>query len=384
VTAAAARRVTLGLLLAASLVLPGCATISRQPFTEAQQAAASIPGIPAARFWADAPDASRQMAATFTDAGGDKAMLALSSGSENGAYGAGLLKGWSESGARPEFAIVTGVSTGALIAPFAFLGSDQDATLERIFTTISARDVYSNRFPLAVPLSPSAATTKPLKRLIAKVMTDALIDRIGAEQLRGRRLFVGTANLDAQRMVVWNMGAIAASGAPGRHALFRQVLLASSAIPAFFPPVMIRAEHAGRPISEMHVDGGTTAQIFTMPDDAITGDRALAGPRALRIYLIVNNKLNGEFQMAKARTIPIATRSISLNMRSSMNGSINMSYLYAKARGIDFNMSFIDRSYVEEDHSPFDTAYMRGLFAFGVQRGQGGDFWSKRPPGEDE
>lgn len=177
----------------ASLALQGCATIQRAPFTEAQQVEAVIPGIPAARFWADAADAGRQMAAPFTGAQGEKTMLALSGGSDNGAYGAGLLNGWTQAGTRPEFSIVTRVSTGALIAPFAFLGSDQNATLERLFTTISAKDIYRNRFVLPVPSSPSAASTKPLVRLIASVVTENLVDRIGREHSRRRRLFVGTA-----------------------------------------------------------------------------------------------------------------------------------------------------------------------------------------------
>ncbi len=370
-------------LIAASLAIQGCATINREPFTEAQQVEATIPGIPAARFWADAPDAGRKMSPALAGPMGEKTMLALSGGSDNGAYGAGLLNGWTRAGTRPEFSIVTGVSTGALIAPFAFLGSDQNATLERIFTTISAKDIYRSRFAPAIPLSPSAASTKPLARLIASVMTDALIDRIGSEHVRGRRLFVGTANLDAQRMVIWNMGAIAASDAPGRHALFRQVLLASSAIPAFFTPVMINAEYGGRAISEMHVDGGTTAQILTLPDEAITGDRP-AGARPLHIYMIVNNKLNGEFKLVNPRTIPIASRSISLNLRSSMAGTVNLSYLYSKAHGIDFSMSFIDKDYPDEGHKLFDNAYMRGLYDFGLKLGQSGDFWKKRPPDQDE
>lgn len=274
---------TLRLAAVASLALQGCATIQRSPFTEAQQAEASIPGIPQARFWADAADAARLMSPGLTGPQGEKTMLALSGGSDNGAYGAGLLNGWSQSGKRPEFTIVTGVSTGALIAPLAFLGADQDATLERLFTTVSSNDIYRSRFALAIPLSPSAASTKPLERLIAATMNDALIDRIGQEHVRGRRLFVGTANLDAQRMVIWNMGAIAASDAEGRHALFRQVLLASSAIPAFFTPVMIKTRSAQRTISEMHVDGSTTAQMLTLPDDAITGDIPAGGSRPLHI-----------------------------------------------------------------------------------------------------
>ena len=381
-------RATVGIAVIAALALQGCATINREPFSEAQQVDATIPGIPAARFWADAPDAARQMSPSLTGALGEKTMLALSGGSDNGAYGAGLLNGWSLAGTRPEFSIVTGVSTGALIAPFAFLGPDQDETLEHLFTTISARDIFKGRFPLAIPASPSAASTRPLTRLIASVMTDALIDRIGREHVRGRRLLVGTANLDAQRMVIWNMGAIAASDAPGRYLLFRQVLQASSAIPGFFMPVMIRAEFGGRAISEMHVDGGTTAQIFSLPDEVITGAstdlRPAAGARPLHIYMIVNNKLNGEFRLVKPKTIPIASRSISLNLRSSMGGSVDLSYLYAKARGIDFNMSFIDKDYPDAGHKLFETTYMRGLYDYGLKLGRTGTFWQKHPPGQDE
>ena len=371
-------------LLAASLALSACATIQREPFGELQQEDAAIPGIPKARFWADVPGAARLMAPAFAAANGERAMLALSGGSDNGAYGAGLLNGWTKSGKRPEFAIVTGVSTGALISPFAFLGPDQDATLEKLFTTISGKTIYKNRFPVVIPFSPSIASTKPLAKMIETVMTDALIDRIGREHTRGRRLFVGTANLDAQRMVIWNMGAIAASTAPGRFALFRQILLASSAIPAFFPPVMIKAESGGRTITEMHVDGGTTAQVLTLPDAAIVADAVPNAAKPLHIYMIVNNKLNGEFKLVKPRTVPIASQAISLNMRRSMAGAVNLSYLYAKSKGVDFNLSFIDKTYPAADHDLFDTAFMRGLFAYGMKLGETGTFWAKEPPDQDE
>ena len=371
-------------LLAASLALTGCSTIHREPFNERQQVEAVIPGMPQVRFWGDEPGTARLMAPSFSSASGERSMLALSGGSDNGAYGAGLLGGWTKSGTRPEFAVVTGVSTGALIAPFAFLGPDQDATLETLFTTISAKNIYKNRFPLAIPFSPSIASTKPLARMIGEVMTDALIDRIGAEHARGRRLFVGTANLDAQRMVIWNMGAIAASKAPGRYGLFRQVLLASSAIPAFFAPVMIKATVNGREISEMHVDGGTTAQILTLPDQAIVAGKLPSGLSQLRIYMIVNNKLNGEFHLVKPRTVPIASQAITLNMRRSMASTVNLSYLYAKAHGVDFNLTFIDKDYPRSEKNLFDTETMRTLFAYGRKLGETGTFWAKRPPDQDE
>lgn len=365
-------------------MLQGCATIHREPFSEAQQREATIPGIPAARFWADTPDVARQMSSSFTGAQGEKTMLALSGGSDNGAYGAGILNGWSQTGTRPEFSIVTGVSTGALIAPLAFLGPDQDVALERLYTTISAKDIYRGRFAPTIPVSPSAASTKPLARLIASVMTDALIDRIGHEHSRGRRLFVGTANLDAQRMVVWNMGAVAASNSPDRYQLFRKVLLASSAIPALFTPVIIQAEAEGRSISEMHVDGSTTGQILTLPDQTITGGHDASGARSLRLYIIVNNKMNGEFHLVTPRTIPIATQAFSLNMRSSLVSTVSLSYLYAKEHGIDFNISYIAKDYPGESRTLFDTAYMLGLYRHGFNLGRSAYLWEKRPPGQTE
>lgn len=371
-------------LLALALVssaLGGCATIHRGAFTEAQATAATIPGIADARFWADAPGAGRQMMAPFRSKDGETTMLALSGGSDNGAYGAGLLNGWTKAGTRPEFSIVTGISTGALIAPFAFLGSDQDPALERLYTTISRRDIYRTRFPLAIPLAPSATSTKPLRQMIARTLSDALIDRIAQQHARGRRLFVGTANLDAQRMVIWNMGAIAASPAPGRYELFRQVLLASASIPALFPPVVIKTQASGREISELHVDGGTAAQMFTLPDDVVVGGALPAKVSLLKIYIIVNNKLNGAFHLVTPKTIPIATQSFSLNLRSALGNSIDLSYLYAKTHGIDFNVSYIGKDYPGDDHSAFDNAFMRGLFAHGLSIGQSGTFWEKRPPG---
>lgn len=364
--------------------LEGCAAIHRGAFTQAQAVEATIPGIADARFWADAPGAVRQMSATFRDQEGGTTMLALSGGSDNGAYGAGLLNGWTRSGKRPDFSIVTGISTGALIAPLAFLGATEDVALARIYTTISQRDIYRTRFLLAIPLSPSAASTKPLGRLIAKSMPDALIDRIALEHARGRRLFIGTANLDAQRMVIWNMGAIAASRAPQRHALFRQIMLASAAIPALFPPVVIKTQASGRMISELHVDGSTAAQLFTLPDDVVVGGALAGKAKPMHIYIIVNNKLNGAFHLVTPKAIPIATQSFSLNLRSALGNSLDLSYLYARSKSIDFNVSYIGKDYPGDDHKPFDTAFMRGLYAHGFSVGQTGTFWEKQPPGWQE
>ena len=184
--------------------------------------------------------------------------LVISGGGGDGAYGAGLLAGWTLSGTRPQFEVVTGISTGALTAPYAFLGPKYDGRLKEIYTTISEKDVLRSSGPLGALFGASLTDNSPLKALVAKHVTADLVDLIGAENAKGRKLLVGTTNLDAQRPVVWDMTAIAASGNPDRVQLFRDVLVASAAIPGVFPPQLIRVQADGKSYEELHVDGGTT------------------------------------------------------------------------------------------------------------------------------
>lgn len=188
-------------------------------------------------------------------------MLSISGGAANGAYGAGLLKGWSEEGSRPKFKAVTGVSTGAITAPFVFLGKDYDGMMERLYTTMSTKDVMSLLGPVRILLGDSFASNKPLENQLKKYITPEILEKIANEHRRGRRLYVGTTYLDAQRFVVWDMGAIACRG---DTELFRKVILASAAIPMMFPPVYIHVKGNGVSYDEMHVDGGTIAQAFTL------------------------------------------------------------------------------------------------------------------------
>ena len=182
--------------------------------------------------------------------------LAISGGGDNGAYGAGFLNGWTAAGTRPLFKVVTGVSTGALIAPFAFLGPKYDYVLERVYTTSSQADIFKKRGLIKGVTSDAMADSQPLANLIASYATRELLDEIAAEYAKGRILLVGTANLDSLEPVVWNMTAIAASQDPNALELFRRILLASASIPAAFPPVMIDVTVDGTTFQEMHVDGG--------------------------------------------------------------------------------------------------------------------------------
>ena len=231
----------------------------RTPFTAEEQAAAVIPGIPDARAWGDSDAEFRRL---LPQASGP--WLALSGGGADGAFGAGVMIGWTAAGNRPEFAVVSGVSIGALIAPYAFLGPSYDAQLRENFANITAADVFEDRIT-----GESLLDSWPLKRLIEKRMTPELLQAIAAEHRSGRRLLVGTTNMDAGRRVIWNMGAIAAQGDEKALRLFRDILLASSSIPGFFQPVAIEVEANGKTFQEMHLDGTVTAPFFVAPESTL-------------------------------------------------------------------------------------------------------------------
>src|SRR5207248_4738421 len=222
-------------------------------------------------------------------------VLVLSGGGAYGAYPAGILCGWTEAGTRPGFDVVTGVSTGALVATLAFLGPSRDADLRRVYTTVTSKDVFEERRPeVAGVLGESLADSKPLERLINSVADERLLAEVAAEHAKGRRLYVGTTHLDSRRLIVWDMGAIATRGGPVYLTLFRKVLLASASIPGFFPPVRVPVEVDGKAYEELHVDGGVTAALFFRPpvvppgQVAALGDHPLAGSN---LYVIVAGKL---------------------------------------------------------------------------------------------
>ena len=256
--------------------------------------------------------------------------LVLSTGGGDGAFGAGLLNGWSESGKRPEFSVVTGVSTGSLMAPYAFVGSSQDSGLRRAYTEYNAGDIFED-----VKTPESLVDTWPLKRLIAKEVTPELLAQVAEAHKAGRRLFVATTNLDAQRGVVWNMGAIAAKGDEAALKLFRDILAASTAIPGLFPPVMIDVEANGKKTQEMHADGGLSAQLFVAPESMLNTSSTTKIP-ASALYLIANNRLGPEFQMTERSMIFVLGHSIAVGVQSMLRMNIDRAYGAAKRDGVPF------------------------------------------------
>ena len=369
------------LLLGPALLLGGCASFDRQPFAAAQLEAAHAPSLPRIRHWADSPALLEQIAIPPPSPGEPLRVLALSGGGDDGAYGAGFLNGWSQTGERPQFAVVTGVSTGALIAPFALLGPEYDDELKRAYTEITPDDIFKDRFALAIPFSISVATTAPLEELIARFATDAVIDAVAEEHRKGRRLFVGTVSLDRPGNAIWDMGAIAAGDAPGRYALFRRVLLASSSVPVQFPPVLIEMVTDGRRISELHVDGGAIATLMATPP--VANDQALQETQSpTELYLLVNGKMTGKFELIEAGLPSIARRTLEIMLFSSLQERVASAYVWARSTGAEYNLTYIEQDFDAGEHDLFEQDYMRTLFDYGVERGRA-LAWQDRPPSSD-
>ena len=374
-------------------LLVGCASApSRfQPLPEALSAQAQIPGIPGARYWGDIqppgfdawlslPDA--EVAANFSGVmNRPHHYLSLSGGGADGAYGAGILVGWTAHGTRPEFTLVTGTSTGALIAPFAFLGPKYDALLRKLYTEVSTADLIERRDLLDILRNDSAASSDPLRRLLERYIDDAIVAELAEQHRRGRSLHIGTTNLDAARPVTWNVTRIAASGSPRARTLILDVLLASASIPGVFPPVMIEVEADGRRFEEMHVDGGVTSQVFVYPtglDWSLVKERlAVDGPPAL--YVINNNRGLLAWETAPRRVLPILLRSVDSLIRTQGIGDLAQIYLLSQRDGLRFNLAYIPSSFVEQPQEKFDPVYMRKLFEFGFERASAGYPWTSGP-----
>jgi hypothetical protein len=342
--------------------------LPRTPFTAADQEAAAIPNMPDARFWADSE--SEYLRALPPKPG---PWLILSTGGEDGAFGAGLLSGWSKAGTRPEFSLVTGVSTGALIAPFAFLGSRYDQQLRDAYTTISAVDIFE-----VGGKGESFLDTWPLHSLIEKRVTPELLKAIAEEHARGRRLFILTTNLDAGRPVAWDIGAIATRGDKQALDLVRKVMIAAISIPGAFPPTFIDVEGNGRKFAEMHVDGGLADQFYVAPNSMLVSTATSRLP-ATDFYIIANMKLNSDFQLTERTTLSILGRTVSTAIKFVTRNAIDRAYATAKRSGIGFYVAYVDPSFSAPARGAFDPDYMKALYEVGFAKGAGPDPFLREP-----
>lgn len=378
--------------------LSGCATELRDPVPEPLVAVAGVPGYSHIRFWGDNASnldpailhsqATQVVRAAKSDKSinlYDRKFLAISGGGSNGAFGAGLLVGWTASGKRPQFDAVTGVSTGSLIAPFAFLGPAYDRQLREVYTEISGKDIYRRKGLLSIIGGDSAVDDTPLRHLVARYVDDRLLADVAREHAKGRRLLVGTTNLDAERPVVWDMGAIASSREPNRRQLFCDILVASASIPGVFPPARLAVTADGRRYDEMHVDGGTTNQVFLFPSNFTARDvNAMIGRSPKRtLYVIRNGKVAPEWSAVKPKITAIAAKSLASLIKTQGIGDLYRMYANAQRDRIAYNAIWVPASFELTEKEPFDPVYMKSLFNLGYRMGRDGIPWSKAPPNDE-
>jgi hypothetical protein len=377
---------------AAQIALTGCATPHRLPAVPLAQVAQATAAVGPVRFLvsretetfaaeARSSLAKEQQWLASQGRTGDLPpayFLAISGGGDNGAYGAGFLNGWTASGTRPEFKVVTGVSTGALIAPFAFLGPKYDYVVKRVYTETSQKDIFKKRGIVKGFFGDGMADSRPLASVISSYVTPELLREIAAEYQKGRILLVGTANLDSLEPIIWNMTALAASNDPNASTLFKKVLLASASIPGAFPPVMIDVTVDGTHYQEMHVDGGTMAQVFLYPPSLSIAN---SPQRKRTLYIIRNARLDPDWSSVERRTLSIATRAIGSLTRTQGIGDLYRIYTTAQRDGLDYNLTYIPVTFNTPHNEEFDTTYMRSLYAVGEQAAKSGHVWQKYPPG---
>lgn len=371
-----------------SIVTTGCSSLpTRNPLPSDLVEFAQIPGIANARAWADepyyddvsvgrvSPEEARERYPMLV--GQPVNGLAISGGGQNGAFAVGLLNGWSASGTRPEFTLVTGVSTGALIAPFAFLGSEYDQLLKEVYTSISSADLMRQRGVVRTVVKDAAADTTPLRRLIERHFDEDFLSAIAKEYAKGRQLDIITTNLDAARAVRWNIGAIASSDEPGRLELIRDVIRASAAIPGAFPPVMIAVEANGTVYDEMHVDGGVSTLVTAYPMATSAREyaeimRASDNPT---MYVIRNGYSTPKYQPVDRRTLPIVVRTISAFFGSVAVGDLYRIFLETRRDDVEFRLAAIPESFRIEPDEMFDPDYMSALYDLAYELASSGYPW---------
>ena len=396
------RRCAILTVLPALLTLLGCAKVRPYPVADIGAMQRSAPIDTAQPFGvstpkADDPQGIRPVASSTHDKPKPKTILALSGGGMYGSYTAGVLNGWSKSGQRPEFDVITGISTGGLIAPLVFAGPDYDAQMKLIYTRVTRRDIFTYRNWATIPFCESIASTTPLRAIVETTITDGLILNIAAEHNKGRRLYVGTTNLDTRRFITWDMGAIANRATTGDRGdmkitkkLFVDVLIASCSLPGIFPPVPINVNVDGRTYTELHADGGVVTSVWVPTQVLDSAAPDPAKPERLHqpaeLYVILAGKPHPDPGVVDQKTFQVLT--VFLNAAQAAQNRRDVSHLYhqSKIANIQFRMTAVAQDFsTPAGGLEFDRIEMNRLYDEGFRIGEKQAWWNSPPergPGE--
>ena len=362
--------------------LASCSALPRIPYSAADATSPLVLNTAGLRRYSDESASSFNKQAGQTH-GGTFSYLALSGGGADGAYGAGVLNGWTTTGTRPVFSTVSGVSTGALIAPFAFLGSAYDPVLQEIYTSGIAASLVEAPNVLNALLGSGLFGNSKLRDLVARYIDRDALAAIAAQHARGRVLVVVTTNLDTQRTVIWDMGRIASIGTPEALNLFIDVMTASASIPMVFSPTLIGVEGNGNSFQEMHVDGSVTAPVLTLPEAFLLHNATLSHGSHTDLYILMNSKLERDFQLIPNSTVRIAERASASATMTQTRSVLMQTYDFARRNNLGFNLTFVGKEAPASTSIGFDTDYMRALYQYGYDKARSRVFWAKQPPSDE-
>jgi hypothetical protein len=302
-------------------------------------------------------------------------ILALSGGGAYGAFGAGALAGLTRAGSRPDFTVVTGVSVGALIAPYAFLGPTWDADLLEVFASGAGKDLLESR-GLGVIFGSSLYRGKPLQQLVDAHLSDTMIQAIAREAEKGRLLLVATTDVVTGMPVVWDLGAIARNGGPNARALLRDILVASASVPGMFPPVMIRVNKDGVPHEEAHVDGSATIPFFVPPAFVQTPPEARDGTSHAAVYVIIDGPLGDVPKTTRLTALAVFSRSIHAGLDHMLLTTLELTAATAQLQGATLQYSAMPVTHPRGGPYEFRADTMRPLSRYAYQCAQGGRLWT--------
>jgi len=379
-------RFLIALLLSVGLLtLQACAqTAIRDPTSSQGNAPNAIRALGPDQRFSTLPSQSVARRIRAQRAGQPVNILALSGGGADGAFGAGALVGLTRSASRPQFSVVTGVSAGALIAPYAFLGPDWDDQLAEVYTSGRAEHLLQSR-GLGVLFGSSVYSGTPLRQLVDRYATDTLIQAVAREASTGRLLLVATTDVSTGEPVIWDLGSIAMNGGVGARALFRDVLVASASVPGLFPPVVIRVQEQQALYEEVHVDGAISAPFFVpLAFVEPTRDASTPSPGAA-VYVIVDGRLSEQPASIRLRARSILSRSVSAGLNHMLRTTLELTATDAELEGAQFQFAAIPVAYPHLNAFDFRTPTMRSLFQYGYKCAQAGRLWtSSRDVGRED
>jgi hypothetical protein len=384
------------LLLATALFAPGCLRrncvppdlADRKYVDAACGAEAHAPVVSRLR---EVEAEFRRQTAAAAPPGRPYHFLALSGGGMYGAFGVGVIHGWTQSGARPQFDVVTGISTGGLMATFVFLGPQYDAALYEAMVGVDRRDLLGLSFFPSSPIGDAFFHNRPIKRRINRYITPEVVAEVAAAHAAGRRLYIATTNLDARKLVIWDMGAIASRGTPEAVELYRTVMLASASVPGAFPPVTIPVEVDGRCYEELHVDGGASDEVIFRSFMVADLNRAAGVPGSVAtpgsvLFVVNNGKLYAEPACVRPHVLPIINATARSILYGKGRDELYRIYINCLETGVAFRTTAVPQDLRIEARGALAIAdeSQQDLFRAGVEAGRSpgaGEHWRDLPAG---